>query len=93
MPADDRRATPGKGQFGRALLRFSLRIVGVLALAALLIFFGQTIDGWLRWVCFGAAALLILGLGLFGNALEGEVVRRQGPLPLPVRKRDQGAAD
>lgn len=69
----------------------AVKIVATLIAAGLagagLIYLGNQIDGVLRWVCFITGGALLIGGLLYGGALQGEVQRKLGPLP--IGKSDQ----
>lgn len=68
------------------------KVVGLLILAAAagagLIYLGNQTDGVLRWACFIAGGALLIGGLLYSGALQGEVRRKLGPLPLGKSDRD-----
>ena len=66
--------------------RQAVKIVATLIVAALagvgLIYLGGQSDGALRWILYIAGGALLIGGLLYSGALQGEVRRKLGPLPL-----------
>ena len=75
-------------KFSISLLKFCAKLFGVLIMAGLLLWVGSANSGVLQWVCYAAAAVLMVGLLVYGSAMQGEVRRKLGALPIGEPDKD-----
>ncbi len=70
------------------MLTFSAALIAAVAAGWGLVYLGNQVGGVLRWMCFIAGGALLLGVLLYGSALQGEVRRTMGPLPIGTPGKD-----
>jgi len=64
-----------------------------LVVAGLLVWAGVVIgSGLWQTICFGGAVVIMVGIGLWVNATQGEIYRRSAPMNVPLVGTSEEAA-
>jgi hypothetical protein len=85
-------ATTRQSVWVKAWYFFRWMLLG-LAIAGLLVWAGVGIgSGIWQTICFGGAIVIMVGIGLWVNAMQGEIYRRSAPMNVPfVGKAEEPA--
>lgn len=74
--------------YARQAVKVVSTIIAAAAVGIGLLYLGGQADGVLRWILYIAGGALLIGGLLYGGALQGEVRRKLGPLPLGKPNED-----